>query len=160
MALIFSLDPDSAQFPSTNFPDPQVVHSTERRRVLAFTAESQACAWSRKCPAISGSLTAVVTYSTATETSGTVQWDVAVEADTVGTDSLDTDASTSYDTTNTHTAVTVPGTAGIRGTASITLSNADSLAEGDMVRFRLTRNTGGSTTGTIYFHDLSIFDSA
>lgn len=89
---------------------------------------------------------AKVYYKAASATSGDVVWDVRVCAVSDG-DSTDIDAEV-FDSANTAT-VTVPGTAGHIDVASITLTNADSLAAGDFVVVRLARNgSSGSDTAT------------
>jgi hypothetical protein len=65
-------------------------------------------------------------------------------------DAVDTDTADSFDSVNTGTDATVPATAGYVDTVSITLTNADSIAAGDLVRFRLTRavaNAADTATG-------------
>jgi hypothetical protein len=154
--------PEGAQYPSADFPGLVTVHTTERRRVLAFDAStSEACAWAFVAPVgLTGTLTAIVTFSAASATSGNGQFDVSIEADTVPADGLDTDAATGYDTANTHTAVTVPGTAGAREIATITLTNDDGMAAGDSVRIKLARNIADTAAGDLYVHTLEFRDAA
>lgn len=166
MAMLFDLDPGSAEPPSANFPEPLVVHSTERRRVLAFDAATEeACAWARKMPrAASGTVTAIVTISAATATGAVgVAFGVAIEADTVDTDTLDTHTAAGYDTENVGTISSLPATTGIRKTVSFTLSTVDSWAAGDSVRIKLARkvaNAADTAAGDIYVHSLEIRDAA
>jgi len=85
-----------------------------------------------------GTISAKIYYFTAA-TTGNVDWEVYVEAVTDG-DATDLDSATSFDTANAST-VAVPATAGHLDVASITLTNKDSVAAGDMVRFLLRRDS-------------------
>ncbi len=88
----------------------------------------------------SGVLTAWL-YVTVDGTSGNMDWDVEVEAiaeaEDMGADSFDT--ANSVDNTN------VPGTAGLLDRIDVTLTNKDSVAAGERVRFRVTRDTAADT---------------
>lgn len=92
----------------------------------------------------SGTLKADIHYIMASATSGTVNFEVAVEAFTAA-DAVDLDSAESFDTANSGSA-TVPGTAGYLGVMTISLTNKDSVAAGDYVRLRLERDAddGGS----------------
>lgn len=60
--------------------------------------------------------------------------------------------SDSYDTVNTSSAITVPGTAGYMDEISLTLTNADSAAAGDWVAIKFSRdanNAGDDATGDL-----------
>ena len=95
-------------------------------------------------------------YAMASATSGDVIWASALWAITPG-DSADVDTE-SYDTANTVTD-TVPGTAGYLAEASITMSNADSLAANDLLTIKVYRdaNAGGDTaTGDADLYGLSL----
>jgi hypothetical protein len=165
MATRVILTPESAQFPSTNFPQLLTVHSTERRLALAFdAAAAESCMWSAIVPqGWTGAITAIVTYIMASATSGKVDFTGEVEAVT-DNDATDLDAATSYDTANTITAPTVPGTAGYIDQFTITLTNNDSSAAGDLFRFRLTRDatdaTNDTATGDCYVLSVEIRDGA
>ncbi len=67
-------------------------------------------------------------------------FDVGVEAVTSG-DAVDLDAGTSWDTVNAGNDATVPGTAGYMEQLSITISNLDSAAAADYIRWSLARVT-------------------
>lgn len=142
--LAVTLTPYAAVLPSSNFP--QLAHSNGRP-ILGFDASTnESCTWTFYAPAgLSGALSAKVHWIAASATSGDVIWNVEIEAVTAG-DSTDLDATTSFDTANSGTT-TAPGTAGYLAVTSITLTNADSVAAGDYVRVRLTRNAsaGGDT---------------
>lgn len=161
MASRFVFTPYSAEFPSSNFPQPL---PSNRRPVLAFDAATdETCYFTTKAPqGLSGALTAVLTYAMASATTGNVVVAVAVEAITDG-DALDSDSATSFDTANTSAATAVPATAGYYDEISITLTNADSIAAGDTVRFSFSRdadNASDTATGDLYFVTLELRDSA
>lgn len=165
MATRFILTPESAQFPSTNFPQLMTIHSTERISVLAFNdTTDETCFWRTVVPqGWTGTITAIITYCMASATSGLVDFEVSVQSVTDG-DTLDIDASTSYDTANTITAPTVPGTAGYIDQVTCTLTNNDSSAAGDWITFRLTRDaddgTNDTATGDCYVLSVEIRDGA
>ena len=95
-----------------------------------------------------------VQYSAASATSGTFGVSVSIMAVTDG-DSADVDTE-SYDTANSPTAVTVPGTAGHLDEISATLTNADSMAANDLVFIRLARNIADTATGDIEVRAVSL----
>ena len=134
--------PLAAEFPSSNFPQ---LTLSNRRPALGFDASTDETAyWSFICPQGSfTTLTAYITYAMASATSGTVGFQVAVEAISDG-DTVDTDGATSFDTVNNSASTTVPGTAGYIDQISITLTNRDSIAAGDYCRISLNRDADGS----------------
>lgn len=161
MATRFIGTPYSAEFPATNFP--QLLLSN-RRPALAFdTTTSETCYWTFIVPqGVTGTWTAIISYAMASATSGGVAFDVALEALTTG-DATDTDATTSFDTVNTGTDAAVPGTAGYMEQISITLTNADSLAAGDLLRVSLARavaNGADTATGDCYVFAIELRDAA
>jgi hypothetical protein len=85
-----------------------------------------------------GTISAKICYFTAA-TTGSVDFEIYVEAVTDG-DTVDHDSATSFDSANAAT-VAVPATAGYIDVASITLTNKDSVAAGDSVRFLLRRDS-------------------
>ena len=95
----------------------------------------------------------------ASATSGDVDLDVAVEAVTAA-DSVDLDAATSFDTANSTDNTTVPGTAGHLFDVTVTLTNKDSVAAGDYVRIKLTRDASSDTaTGDLRVLGGSVFET-
>ena len=146
------LTPESAHFPSSAYPALTVIN---RRPVLAFDASTQETAyWTFVAPqGLSGALTAVVSYCMASATTGYIEFEVAIEAVT-DADATDLDAATSFDTVNASGQVTVPGTAGYLDQASVTLTNADSIAAADYVRVSVSRDaddaTNDTATGDLY----------
>lgn len=164
MATRFVLTAGSAEFPSSAFPQLTLSNTTERRQVLAFDATTQeTCAWTVVAPqGLTGTITAVVSYSMASATTGGVAVEVGVEAITSG-DATDLDAGTSYDTTNTATDAGVPGTAGYMEQISVTLTNDDAVAAADLLRIYLRRAPANGTdtaTGDLLVHAVEIRDGA
>lgn len=103
-----------------------------------------------------GALTAKLYIITAA-TSGSVVWEVYVEAVT-DADATDLDAAASWDTANSAT-VAVPATAGYLDVVSVTLTNKDSVAAGDLVRFGVRRDSdagGDDAAATAYLIAMSI----
>ena len=138
MATRATLLPESAHFPTTNFPASTV---TNIRPVLWFDATtSETAYWTLVAPqGITGTLTLVITYLMASATTGGVAVDVAVEAVTSG-DAVDLDAGTSFDAVNAASDAAVPGTAGFMEQITVTLTNADSIAAADYVRISIARD--------------------
>lgn len=93
-----------------------------------------------------GTLKADIFYMMASATTGKVDFEVAVEAVTAA-DSVDLDSAESFDTANAANQ-TVPGTAGYLGKLTVTLTNKDSVAAGDMVRLKLERDADDGTDDT------------
>lgn len=161
MATRAILLPGAAEYPSSNYPGLTVVN---QRPALAFddtTAET--AYWTFVVPAgWTGTKTAVVSYIMASATTGTVEWEVAVEAITDG-DATDLDATTSFDTVNSGSA-TVPGTAGYIDQISVTLTNNDSSAAADYIRISVARDaddgTNDTATGDAYLLAVEITDGA
>lgn len=155
--------PNSAEFPSSNFP--QLLLSN-RRPALAYDAATDETAyWTGIAPqGLTGTITLVVTYAMASATSGTVGLQAQLEAITDG-DSTDTDATTSFDSVNNSASTTVPGTAGYIDQISITMTNADSLAAADYFRLSINRDADGSAitdsaTGDLYLLAVELRDAA
>jgi len=142
--------PYSAEFPSSNFPEMTLIN---RRPILAFdAATNETCYWTMAVPqGITGTMTFIISIMMASAITGDTDWNVAVEAVTSG-DAIDLSVSTSFDTVNSTDNTTVPGTAGYPQQITITLTNNDSLAAADYVRFSLTRDAVSDTAaGDAYF---------
>jgi hypothetical protein len=133
-----------------------------RRPALAFDAATNETAyWTGIVPqGWTGTITALVHYIMASATSGDVDIDIAVESVT-DADAVDLDAGTSFDTANSTDDTTVPGTAGYLDVVSVTLTNNDSSAAGDYIRFSLTRDAAADTaTGDMYVLSVEVRDAA
>lgn len=102
-----------------------------------------------------GTISGIVNYFASVNT-GSFTWSIEIEAINEP-DTIDLSAATSFDTANS-SADTVPGTAYYPAQHSITLTNNDSAAAGDVVRVRLTRTD--TTTGNAYLTVLEIRDAA
>ncbi len=137
--------PASADFPTTNMPAPG--RDAQLRPYLAFDATTdESCDWTFVAPlGLTTPLTAIVHYRMTSATTGSVRVEVLLEAITPG-DALDTDASSSFAATNS-AGGSVPGTAGYESSISVTLTNNDGVAAGDLCRLRFRRDADG-TTGT------------
>lgn len=135
--------PGANDYPSSNPATPDVVNG---RTVLDFDATTdESVDWTFIMPQqyASGTLTAHVHYAMSSATSGNVVLQASVEAVADG-ESVSTD---SFDSANGSGQVAVPGTAGLKDIASITLTNKDSVAAGELVRLRLRRDAD-STSAT------------
>ena len=89
-----------------------------------------------------GTLTAKLHFISGA-TANEIVWEVYVEAVTEA-DATDLDSATGFDSVNT-TTETVPGTAGYLGICDVTLTNKDSVAAGDYVRVRVTRDANNAS---------------
>jgi len=159
MATRLILNPYSAEFPASNFPQLTLIN---RRPVLAFDAATkETCYWTAVLPqGLSGTVHAYIYYMMASATSGDVDVNVLVEAITDG-DAVDLDAGNSFDTANATDNTTVPGTAGYMDVIDVTLTNFDNGAAGDYVRFSLDRDAADDTaTGDMYVLEVEIRDGA
>lgn len=164
MATRFVFTPDSAQFPSASFPELRTIHSTMRRKVLAFdAANDERCFWTVAAPDDWSTTTApcaIIGFVMASATSGCADFEVSVEAVT-DADALDLDSASGFDTANALDDVAVPGTAGYLKTASLVLTNHDSSAAGDQLTFMLEREAGtDGATGDLYVKWVEIRDAA
>lgn len=107
-----------------------------------------------------GSDPSVVLYWLSAGTANAVEWEVEVEAITPG-DSTDLDAADSFDATNAAAGATVPGTAGFMTTTTVTLTNRDSMAAGDLCRIRISRDgTNDSNNDNAYLIAWEFRDAA
>lgn len=162
MASRFVFKPGNADpGPSTNRAAYTTVHTTEMREVAAFDPTTQeAMIWSVVAPqGWTGTPHLFIQWFSA-GTTNTVGWLVSVEAITP-TDSTDLDSATSYDTANTGTAVTVPGTAGFMVVMDVTLTNHDSSAAGDALRIKVERDVTNDTSASdAFLYTAELRDSA
>lgn len=140
---LFVLTPEAAHFPSSNYP---ALGAVNRRPCLDFDASTDETAyWTVIAPqGLSGALSIKVHYVCANATSGTAAWQAAVEAVT-DADAVDLDSTTSFDTNNTAGTGTVPGTNGYIDVISVSLTNDDSIAAADYVRFSINRDVSADS---------------
>jgi hypothetical protein len=114
-------------------------------KALFDATSEESCMWQFRMPDDYGSAPlAKIQWAAASATSGAVVWDVRISATTPG-DATDVDTQ-DFAAANTATT-TVPATAGYLAETSVTLTNADSLAAGDLVVVRVARAAadGGDT---------------
>lgn len=125
-----------AHQPTSN---PGIIDRSENHERLLFDATTQECVWwgFRMPSDYAGGLVAKIPYSMVSATSGGVSVDTFVMATTPG-DSADENTD-SYGSVNNCDDAAVPGTAGYLDEISCTQTNADSVAAGDSVRFKLCR---------------------
>jgi hypothetical protein len=159
MSTLFTFVPRAATFPTSNAPE--LNEDAQGRTYLAFdAAAAETCYWDFDAPAgVTTPLTLTVKYRAASATSGTALFEAAVEAISDG-DTLDTDAASSFDADNTPTAVTVPGTAGYIDYLTITLTNNDAIAAGDLCRLRFNRDISDTATGDLQVLKVVMQDAA
>lgn len=159
MASRFMLLPQAATMVGTNFPE--LKKDAQERFYLAFDASTlETCEWTTVIPAgWTGTITASVIYRMASATSGDVDVDIQVEAISDG-DAVDTDSVSSFDTANSVINTTVPATAGYIDVISVTLTNNDSSAAGDLARFRISFPVAGTASGDIELLGVEIQDGA
>ena len=95
-----------------------------------------------------GKINVKISFLMTSATSGTVGWIVAFERRAEG-DAHDHDTS-SFDTTTTITAVTVPGTSGRvkECNVDVAVADLDGLVAGDCFRLRIQRDVANDTAST------------
>ena len=136
--------PVPGTFDDTN--PPGVNFANSRAFVTFDDTTAETMFWTFRMPAnYSSTPVAKLQYCMASATTGTVEFEVSVMAVSDG-DSADVDTD-SFDTVNTGSA-TVPGTAGYLDEISIALSNADSVAAGDLVVVQVARDADDGTNDT------------
>lgn len=155
-----SFTAQQASFPASNFA---ALGSVNERLVLAFDAATDESAYFELLLPYNGTHTidqVDVFFITASATSGTVVWNIAIEAVTA-TDATDLDAGSSFDTGNA-LAVTVAGTAGYLVRGQVTTTNKDSATSADFVRIRVTRdadNGSDTASGDAYVLAVGVYDN-
>lgn len=129
--------------------NPAEVNNAEVNTRILFDASTSECVdFQDVVPADYGSnLTARIIFSAVSATSGTAHFDVQVMAVTPG-DSADV-VTESFATANDCNDGGVPGTAGYADVVTCALTNADSLAAYDFVKWRICRDIGDSATGDL-----------
>ena len=147
------LTPEEAQFLATAFPQLDKINGTNFPVVvLKYDAASiETAFWHRQLMGYgSGNITCDVAWYADTASSGTVQWDAGIAAITPDTDTQDVETkafATVSSVTDTHL-----GTTGQRlHLASVVISNLDSVAAGDQVWIKISRNTSDSMAGDACF---------
>jgi hypothetical protein len=145
--------------------DVAVPHASHLGRpCLAFddTAEEAAVSVEFEMPSqYTGSgLTATVHFAMASDATNDVAIDIFVEAKTWN-DNLDMEAASSWATVNAGTKSVGSTTAGDPLSLDITLTNADSVAAGDLVRIGVRRDTDSASddaVGDMFVYSLTLED--
>ncbi len=160
MASRFFLSPEEAALPTSAFP--QLLKTASDRYALAFDAASkETCYWTRVLPqGWTGTPHAYIFCAMLSAVAGDVDVNVAVEAVTPA-DALNVITTKSFDTANAVDNTSVPANAGYLFVIDVTLTNFDSGAAGDVVRFSLDRDAADDTaTGDMYVLGVEIRDGA
>lgn len=89
---------------------------------------------------VSGTLSAIIHFFMKSDASNDIALDVFVEAKTPNNDTLDMESADSWDSANSGTKSLGGTTAGDPLTLSITLTNKDSVAAGDLFRIGVRRD--------------------
>lgn len=138
--------PQRYEPPATNYATLDV---RNQHPCLDFDTTTQETAvWTGKMPAHygAGNIVARVVWAAASATTGTIGFDSTFERVDAGT--LDVDAD-SFATAQTLTAATVSGTSGVTTEGTVThtagAAGTDSVAAGDMFRYRLRRDVANDT---------------
>lgn len=148
MAQLASFNPTTCLPAASNGARPDLV-TVSNDRMYAFKLDAttdQAFTFQFVLPRTpSGTITLLLHGIMASATTGSVRAQSQIGAFTPG-DSTDLDTTFSLDTANSGGS-TVPGTAGYPFTVSITVSNVDGWAVGDLVLLRINRDAD-QTSGT------------
>lgn len=143
--------PNSAEFGASGFPAYDRVQGTNFpvSRLLYDAAATESAYWRFQPIAYgSGNLTCdIIWYSGATATTGVVRWEAALAAITPETDTQDVQTkafATALTVDDTHLGTTAKRL----HTATITISNLDSIATGDEAYLRISR-IGGNAADTL-----------
>lgn len=150
-----TLNPKGAEFPGS---DPAERDMSQTHNMLLYDASTTETAFWGNNEVIDwdgGTLKSDIKYTMASATSNSVNWDISL-FNLTGGDSADIDTD-SYDTAN-NCSETVPGTAGHMSTLSCTLSNTDSIADGDIVSVKVQRDSGDSATGDAELRRIKIYE--
>ena len=109
-----------------------------------------------------GTLTVDILFAMASDNTNDIALDVSVEAKTPGTDTLDMTSADSWDTKNAGTVSLSGSTAGDPLKLSVTLTNKDSVAAGDVVRIGIRRDCDSANddaTGDLYIYSVDIWET-
>ena len=148
--------PMNGATPDSSNPPAPVWTAADRMNWVFDDTVDELLVWTFRMPEnYASALVAKIQYSMVSAI--TLEVVLAVEVMAVSdTEDVDTD---SFDTANTSAETTVPGTAGDMDEISITLTNDDSVAAGDYVAVRFSRdanNAGDDASGDIELWALSL----
>lgn len=108
-----------------------------------------------------GTLKATLLLYAASDAANDVAFDVCAEAVTPDADTLDLEAATGWDSANSGTTSLSGTTAGDLVALTVTLTNKDGVAAGDLVRFGVRRDTDSGdddASGDVYLAALEIWE--
>ena len=105
-----------------------------------------------------GTINVVIEWAADTATSGNGGWDVSIESVTPDADDLDSDSFASAQSGSDTTASVAGET--IETTVTFTQAQADSVADGEMFRIRISRDTAvsGDLTGDIQLFTVRVYE--
>ena len=108
-----------------------------------------------------GTLKATIYFATADDNSNDLAVDAYLEAKTPDVDTLDMEAATSWDAANSGTISVGATTVGDPLSLTITLTNKDSVAAGDLVRFGFRRDCDSASddiVGQVFIYSVEIWE--
>lgn len=109
-----------------------------------------------------GTLAADIIFAMASDNTNDIALDVYVEAKTPDADTLDMQTADSWDTVNSGTVSVSGSTAGDPLKLSVTLTNKDSVAAGDLVRVGIRRDTdhaNDDASGDLFLYSVDFWES-
>ena len=109
-----------------------------------------------------GTLMATAFFAMDSDATNHIVLDVGVEATTPNADTIDMETADSWDTINAGTMSVGGTTAGDPLSLAVTLTNKDSVAAGDLVRFGIRRDCDSGNddaSGDLYLYALEIWES-
>jgi hypothetical protein len=138
------------------------------RAALAFDATDEEAALSPEYIMPEGyggsTLKAGIVIAADSDTTNGCVFDVFVEAKTPSSDTIDMETADSWDLANSSGDIDLSGTtAGDPILVTITLTNKDSVAAGDLVRFGIRRDTdhaNDDASGDIFLYSVRIYEDA
>jgi hypothetical protein len=108
-----------------------------------------------------GTLKARIHFAMESDATNDIALDVFVEAKTPNTDTLDMESATSWDSANSATVSVGGTTAGDPLTLTVTLTNDDGVAAGDLVRFGIRRDCDSGdddASDDLFIYSVTIFE--
>lgn len=142
---VINLLPTDSELPAANFPAKTVINGTTSYKVLQFDdTTDETCYWLFQLQNyLSGLLTVTIYWYAASSSSGSVVWEASIAAITPNMDSQNTE--TKDVAASDYVQTTHPGTTVKRMLSSvITITNLNSLANGDILILKLNRDANGT----------------
>lgn len=109
-----------------------------------------------------GTLKALIGFFMASDNTNDIALEVFVEAVTPDTDTIDLETATGWDSANAGTVSLAGSTAGDPLSLTITLTNKDGVAAGDLVRIGIRRNTisaNDDAAGLLYITSCQLLEA-